>query len=308
MAWVEAEERFYLDLLKEGRRPGRMDEGSKQAFFKECVDRMKPSYSHVSAGRLNSKRAAWKAKWDLFLRLFGKTGFSFDEETGWFSAEDENWDALAKGPLKECCWFRRNRMPYYHDLEEVFSKSAATGILAQGRGRGRGRGCTQPMDEAMDPVLTESSQSQTEAIGPTPGPTEEEVLMASIEDGISKRVLKRSSSDPLSSSSSPAPSEARLSSKRRKQSGSSEFNRTIMSLAAAILEEREAEKEERKRTQSQWTVKQQAIRHLQTKYGDLLSMEKMIKVVRVVSEQFETFMELQPELQQAWLMDEVNRG
>ena len=132
-------------------------------------------------------------------------------------------------------------MPYKQDLEEIFSKSTATGSLARGRGRRR------PL-EVVDPLLTElSSQSQTEPTESTEL-REEEGLMASVEDGVSQRVLKRSSTKPTSSSSSPVPSKARSSSKRLKQSGTAEFNRTIMNLATAILENRE-------KAQSQPTVK-----------------------------------------------------
>ena len=88
--WTEEEEVLYLSLMKEGQRTGRQGERFKAEFWKECVTRMTPKFPHVNQDRLNSKRAYWKRKWDLFLKLYDKTGYSYDEETGWFSAEAEN--------------------------------------------------------------------------------------------------------------------------------------------------------------------------------------------------------------------------
>ena len=63
--------------------------------------------------------------------------------------------------------------------------------------------------------------------------------MASVEDGISQRILKRLLTKPTSNSLSPAPSRARSSLKRLKQSGIAEFNYIMINLATAILEDRE---------------------------------------------------------------------
>lgn len=192
--WTSKEERLYLDLLKEGKRTGRMGERFKAEFFKECVERMKPDFPHVSMERLNSKRAGWKSKWDLFLKLFQKTGYTYDEETGYFSAEPENWEELASGPLKDCCWFRQHPMPYKSDLEEIFSKLMATGNLARGRLIAR-------KEEVVSIKPSEPSESQVR---------EEEGLLAAMEDGRllipEKLVFKRKSEELVEASLNSAPS------------------------------------------------------------------------------------------------------
>ena len=56
--WSAKEERKYLDLLKEGKKAGRMGERFKADFYKECVAIMKPEFPLVNSDRLNSKRAS----------------------------------------------------------------------------------------------------------------------------------------------------------------------------------------------------------------------------------------------------------
>jgi len=297
--WEEKEEVMYLDLMKEGRRTGRFGERFKSEFFKECVDLMKPQFPHITIDRLNSKRAQWKSKWDLFLKLFNKTGYSFDEESGYFSAEPQNWKELRKSHLKECCWFEKNPMPYKRDLEEVFSKSMATGALARGRR-------FVPREEVVDPSLIETPETQVR---------EEEDLMATIEGGLSvpqNSQLKRKSEEPLEESS---PS-ANPSKKRMKQPLSANFNRTMTDLVKVYMEDRKAKREAQKEarehrlaTERQYkrTAKGIAVRHLQTEYSSWLSTEDMIKALRIVNEHAELFIELEPELQSEWLQAELDR-
>ena len=85
--WSSQEEELYLSLLKEGMATGEYGERFKADFHRRCLDRMKPQFPHTNAYRLNLKRAFWRKKWTLFQKLYGKTGWSFSEETGYFTAE-----------------------------------------------------------------------------------------------------------------------------------------------------------------------------------------------------------------------------
>ena len=121
--------------MKDGKRTGRMGERFKPAFFKEVVAAMKKAFPNIiiSSSRLNSKRSYQKKKWELFLKLYGKTGYSFNQDNGWFYAEPQNQKNLKEGPLKDYYQFKDNAMPYYRDLEEIFSKLTATGRMARRR-------------------------------------------------------------------------------------------------------------------------------------------------------------------------------
>ena len=131
--WTAEEEMLYLRLMIQGRKEGKMGERFKTGFYKEVVVDMKKVFPDrpYSSSRLNTKRAEWKRKWDWFIRLFGKIGFSFNEDNGWFSVEPQNWEDMREGPLRECWWFKDHPMPYKAELEQLFSKSMATGAYAR---------------------------------------------------------------------------------------------------------------------------------------------------------------------------------
>lgn len=288
--WEPAEEAYYLRLLKEGRKNGDFGMRPRSTFFPTCVAKMMPRYPHTTLHRLNSKRAYWKHKYGLFSRLYMKTGYSYEEETGWFHAD---WDDLAKGPLAGCSWFRKNAMPYKNDLEEIFGNSRATGGIAR-----------EPEAPAPDECSVTESQRKVDD------------LMKTIEDwreqvpDLTQMGSTRSSTEPFSSSVTPPPPRQRAIKPSESEmmrlvcvfllhmaTKSLAEHRTVTSLIYYKVKEQET----KDASQANMTLQMRAIRCLQDVYRSQFSTEEMLRAIKVVSERYDVFMALNPDIQKRWL-------
>ncbi|KIX00028.1 uncharacterized protein Z518_10955 [Rhinocladiella mackenziei CBS 650.93] len=313
--WTEREERYYLDLMKDGRRRGRHGERFKPEFWKECVVKMKHLFPHTTAARLNSKRTDWRRKWTRFMKLYQKTGFAYNEATGWFDAEEENWNNLKDRPLADYYYFKDNRMIYKQDLEIIFGKSTATGAFAPSRFVQDNHESDEEEKEEHDITQEEIDSAEPVEWPDSPVPaintqllesplTEESNFLSQIEgtqcfstfkktDQLTRKRATRSPSSTSLSSTNMEPPEK----KRRPRDSVAEL--------VDILRERLANEQEAKMQESS-SSRQQAVKFLLENIA--LEEEQMIVAVNVVDRRSEIFLELgktSQDLQRAWLLREI---
>ena len=129
--WTPAEERYYVDYLVQGKRQGEKGEDFKSPFFKAAVREMQLTFPYTTSSRLNSKRAEWKRKFGWYLKLLIKTGYTFNQETGWFHAEPECWDTLQSSGLGDLLYFRSNPMTFHREFHEIWGDNIAKGKVAR---------------------------------------------------------------------------------------------------------------------------------------------------------------------------------
>ncbi|KAK5214711.1 hypothetical protein LTR96_011683 [Exophiala xenobiotica] len=292
--WSPEEEMLYLSLMKEGRRQGRHGERFKAEFWKECLERMKLSFPRTSIKRLNSKRAKWKETWSVFLKLYHKSGFAYDEETGWFDAEDEVWETMKEGPLAKCYYFKSHPMLYKKELEEIFGKSTATGAFA----RSRHQLVADFDSQTVNSETMENSQS------PFP-PMNDSLADESDAEGDSYSQLSEySQAQKRSLESTPVSQSSEPSAKRSKKTGGASVQELI-DLVKQILEKEKSQTQTQEKDST--TARQRAIQHLLTNVA--LEEDQMVVAVNVVNAHFELFTELgkQPDLQLRWPKREIEK-
>ncbi|XP_012831768.1 PREDICTED: uncharacterized protein At2g29880-like [Erythranthe guttata] len=133
--WTREEEDGLIAELKEviarGMKADNAFKGGYLPMLERGLANRFPTANIRGDPHIQSKLQVWKKTYGYIYGMLDTSGFGFNEETMMVVCDDDVWDKYVQ-VHPEVKKMRYNSYPYYPSWQEIFGKSRATGVNAQG--------------------------------------------------------------------------------------------------------------------------------------------------------------------------------